>query len=93
MRRRKEEIQDYTWKLLLLKEGSLRLRKKLSLQNLGPKLSLKTTDVTPIKEISSKIHFDFNFFDWQWLSQSTLESYEIRSSTNLNKIILSDFEV
>ncbi len=28
-----------------------RLRKKLSLQNLGPKLSLKTTDVTPIKEI------------------------------------------
>jgi hypothetical protein len=37
--------------LLLLKEGSLRLRKKLSLQNLGPKLSLKTTDVTPIKEI------------------------------------------
>jgi hypothetical protein len=39
------------YKLLLLKEGGQRLRKKLSLQNLGPKLSLKTTDVTPIKEI------------------------------------------
>jgi hypothetical protein len=37
--------------LLLLKQGGQRLRKKLSLQNLGPKLSLKTIDVTPIKEI------------------------------------------